>query len=70
MSEQKQAADRSLAVVPLAGRRDLGRFIDLPRLLYADDPCFIAPLAFEQRQRFSPKSPYAAHARWQGWLAL
>ncbi len=70
MSEQKQAADRSLAVVPLAGRRDLGRFIDLPRQLYADDPCFIAPLAFEQRQRFSPKSPYAAHARWQGWLAL
>ncbi|MEQ8264436.1 hypothetical protein [Pseudohaliea sp.] len=70
MSEQVEAGDRSLAVVPLAGRRDLGRFIDLPRQLYADDPCFIAPLAFEQRQRFSPKSPYAAHARWQGWLAL
>jgi hypothetical protein len=70
VSEQRQAGDRTLAVVPLAGRRDLGRFIDLPRQLYADDPCFIAPLAFEQRQRFSPKSPYAAHARWQGWLAL
>ncbi len=70
MSEQTQAGDRSLAVVPLAGRRDLDRFIALPRQLYADDPCFIAPLAFEQRQRFSPKSPYAGHARWQGWLAL
>jgi hypothetical protein len=70
VSEQRQAGDRPLAVVPLAGPRDLRRFIDLPRQLYTDDPCFIAPLAFEQRQRFSPKSPYAAHARWQGWLAL
>ena len=70
MSEQIQAGDRPLAVVPLAGRRDLDRFIALPRRLYADDPCFIAPLAFEQRQRFAPDSPYAAHARWQGWLAL
>ncbi|KGE03969.1 hypothetical protein [Pseudohaliea rubra] len=70
MSAQTQAGNRSLTVVPLAGRRDLDRFIDLPRQLYADDPCFIAPLAVEQRQRFAPDSAYAAHARWQGWLAL
>jgi GNAT superfamily N-acetyltransferase len=58
------------ALVPVAGKADLRRFIELPRRLYADDPAWIAPLALEQRQRFSPKSPYLGHARYRAWLAL
>jgi hypothetical protein len=56
-------------ITPLVTRRDMREFLDLPRRLYADDPAWIAPLDVELRQRFSPRSHFLRHARWQGWLA-
>ncbi len=47
----------------------LSEFLALPHRLYADDPAWIAPLTFEQRQRFSPKNHFFQHARWRGWVA-
>lgn len=44
-------------------------FIDLPRAIYAEDPHWIAPLDFEQNQRYSEKNPFFQHARWRGWVA-
>lgn len=59
----------ALSIRRVRSRADLSRFIELPRRLYAGDPVWIAPLAAEQRSRFSPDSHYAQHARWQAWLA-
>ena len=44
-------------------------FLALPHRLYADDPAWVAPLDFEQRQRFSPRNHFFEHARMQAWIA-
>lgn len=60
-----------LAIVPVAGRRLLDRFIALPGALYRGAPGFEAPLALERREALSPaKNPFYAHAEVQLWLAL
>jgi len=45
------------------------RFLDLPHRIYASDPAWIAPLNFEQRQRFSPANHFFEHARLRAWIA-
>lgn len=45
-------------------------FIDVPWMLYGDDPCWVPPLRFEIKQRLDvKKNPFFEHARWQGWVA-
>lgn len=46
--------DVSLSVEEVTQRRQWGDFLALPHRLYATDPAWVAPLNFEQRQRFSP----------------
>ena len=46
------------------------QFLALPHRLYADDPAWVAPLDFEQRQRFSAANHFFEHARWRAWLAF
>jgi GNAT superfamily N-acetyltransferase len=46
------------------------QFLALPHRLYADDPAWVAPLDFEQRQRFSAANHFFDHARWRAWLAF
>ena len=64
---------RDTAVVriePVTNSRQLKEFIAVPWPLYKTDPHWVAPLIFEQKQRFSPqKNPFFAHARWQAWIA-
>jgi hypothetical protein len=59
--------DISLEVV--TERRQWRRFLRLPRQIYAADPAWIAPLNFEQRQRFSPANHFFEHARLRAWIA-
>ena len=60
----------TLRVVPVAGRRLLRSFIELPRALYADDPCWVPPLIAERKWHLSPKNPYFKHAEFQAWIAF
>lgn len=57
-------------VLAVRTRRDLGRFIDLPGDIYADDPAWIPPLRIERRFHFSRFNPFIEHGRWQAWVAL
>jgi hypothetical protein len=66
MSDSKH----NLSVCEVTTRKQLDRFIRFPRTLYRDDPNWVCPLWFEQRERFSRKNPYFQHARWRAWLAL
>ena len=50
-------------------KQQLRRFLEVPHRIYAADPAWIAPLDFEQRQRFSPGNHFFKHARWCGWVA-
>ncbi len=62
-------AAAAITLESLDDSRQLDRFLDVPHQIYADDPAWIAPLDFEQRQRFSPKNHFFEHARWRGWVA-
>ncbi len=60
----------SLTVRPVAGRRDLNRFIDLPFRLRREDPHWVAPLRFERRQFLDrDRNPYFRHAEAEYFLA-
>jgi hypothetical protein len=59
--------DISLEVV--TERSQWRRFLELPHRIYASDPAWIAPLNFEQRQRFSPANHFFEHARMRAWIA-
>jgi len=50
-------------------RKHLNEFIDVPWAIYRDDPQWVPPLLFEQKQRLTPKNPFFEHARWQAWIA-
>ncbi|MDX6662040.1 MAG: hypothetical protein QOG09_142 [Solirubrobacterales bacterium] len=58
-----------LTVRPVAGRRDLNRFIELPYRLHRGTP-WVPPLRFERRQFLNRrKNPYFKHAEVELFLA-
>ncbi len=59
----------ALTVRSVQNRAQINEFIRLPRLLYRDDPNWVCPLYFEQKERFSKKNPFFQHARWRAWIA-
>ncbi|MEP5764791.1 MAG: hypothetical protein ABJ308_09355 [Halieaceae bacterium] len=61
--------DQAITLETVTEPKQLSRFLALPHQIYADDPAWIAPLDFEQRQRFSPKNHFFQHARWRAWVA-
>jgi len=59
-----------VTVTPVSGRRDIDAFIKLPFRLYRDDPNWVPPLLYLERQRFEPKTnPFLQHADAQLFLA-
>ena len=59
-----------VTVTPVSGRHDLDAFIKLPFRLYEDDPNWVPPLLYLERQRFQPKTnPFLQHAHHQLFLA-
>ena len=60
----------SVEIRPVAGRRDLRRFILLPFALYRDEPRWVAPLLLDMRNRLEPaRNPFFKHAEAQYFLA-
>jgi GNAT superfamily N-acetyltransferase len=59
-----------VSVRPVAGKRDLGAFIDVPYRLRRDDPQWVPPLRFERRQFLDrSKNPWFDHAEAELMLA-
>ncbi|MGL4563786.1 MAG: hypothetical protein ACRCVD_00710 [Halioglobus sp.] len=65
-----QTGEPVIALEVVTERTQWNQFLALPHRLYADDPAWVAPLDFEQRQRFSPANHFFEHARWRAWLAF
>ena len=63
-----QKSGTELVVQCVSGRKQLKEFITFPHRLYADDSNWVAPLMFEQLQRFTDKNPFFEHAKWQAWV--
>jgi hypothetical protein len=61
----------AVEVVPVQSKGHMAAFIDLPKAVYADDPCWICPLDLERRLHFDPmKNPFFGHAEGQLFLAF
>ncbi len=59
-----------IEVRPVAGRRELRRFIDLPYRMYAGTPAWVPPLRMTEWDRLNPrKNPFFDHAELQPFLA-
>ena len=58
-----------VAVYPVTNRHELRKFIDIPWLVYADDPMWVPPLRLERRWHFSKSNPFFEHGEWQAWIA-
>jgi len=59
-----------VSIRPVASRRDLNAFIDLPFRLRRDDPQWVPPLRFERRAFLDPKkNPWFQHAEAELFLA-
>jgi hypothetical protein len=56
-------------IEPVSSRKQLNEFIAAPWPIYRDDPNWVPPLWFEQKQRLTSKNPFFEHARWRAWLA-
>ena len=65
----KYSGSNTIRIEPISGHRQLKKFIAFPWAIYAQDPNWIPPLWFEQKQRLSAKNPFFKHARWQAWIA-
>ena len=60
----------SLEIRPVAGRRDLRRFVALPSALYRNEPRWISPLRMDLRRRLDRgRNPFFAHAEAEYFLA-
>lgn len=54
--------------IPIGG--DLRPFLDVPNVVYADDPCYIRPLDFELKDRLSRKNPFFQNAEGTTFVAF
>ena len=71
MSHGVSAPATPVTIEKVAGKRDLGGFIRLPRFLYAGMAGFVAPLDLERRGLLDPaKSGFFAHGRAQYFMAM
>lgn len=62
---------RGVTVRPVETARDLETFIHMPRLVYRDDPHWIAPLDLERKETLRmDKNPYFEHAEARLFLAF
>ena len=59
----------AVAVYPVTNRHELRKFIDIPWLVYVDDPMWVPPLRLERRWHFSKSNPFFEHGEWQAWIA-
>ena len=60
----------ALEVRPVRSRRELRRFVALPRRLHRDEPCWIPPLASERRRFLDRgRNPFFEHAEAEYLLA-
>jgi len=63
--------DADIRVIPVAGPKDMDRFIQLPYRLHQGDPNWVPPLLMERQESLSPKhNPYFDHADVAFFLAL
>ena len=61
---------QQLVITQVTTRRQRQHFLDVPHLVYRDDPAWVAPLRLEEAMRLSKKSPLREHAEVAAFICL
>ncbi len=62
--------DREIEIRPLADGKTASDFLDVPHIVYRDDPEWVAPLRFVEEDRISPaKHPFYEYGKGAFWVA-
>ncbi|WP_394808353.1 N-acetyltransferase [Nitrosomonas sp.] len=69
MNTHDKPVGSKVTVRPVMSYRDMGKFIDVPWYIYANDPLWVPPLRLERRFHFSRFNPFFKHGEWQAWVA-
>ena len=69
MNSHDKPVGSKVTVRPVMSYRDMGKFIDVPWYIYANDPLWVPPLRLERRFHFSRFNPFFKHGEWQAWVA-
>ncbi|MAT65028.1 MAG: N-acetyltransferase [Gammaproteobacteria bacterium] len=64
-----QTSSGNLELREACDRATIRDFLHLPHRLYADDPAWVAPLHFEQRERVFRNHPLFEHSQVRAWVA-
>jgi hypothetical protein len=67
--ENRAPAPSMIDIRPAQSGREMRDFLHLPERIYADDPAWVAPLLFEQKQRVFENKPLFAHCEVAAWVA-
>ncbi|MEE9423789.1 MAG: GNAT family protein [Methylococcales bacterium] len=59
----------SVQITPVTTHQLKSAFINLPKLIFNNDPQWIHPLDLERRIHVSKFNPYFKHANWMSWIA-
>lgn len=70
MTQHDKPVNPRVTVRPVMSYRDMGKFIEVPWHVYANDPMWVPPLRLERRFHFSRFNPYFKHGEWQAWVAF
>lgn len=70
MNKYDKPGNSKVTVRPVMSYRDMGKFIDVPWHVYANDPLWVPPLRLERRFHFSRFNPFFKHGEWQAWVAF
>ncbi|MGA2066115.1 MAG: GNAT family N-acetyltransferase [Thermoguttaceae bacterium] len=68
--EARVAPRGPLEIRPVESRRDLKRFLEVPRHIYADDPQWVCPLFLEQKEFLDRRHPFYLHGEATQFIAL
>lgn len=60
----------AIQIVPVSTAAHLEMFLNLPAIVYANDPHWVPPLRSSVAQKFAPDNPFFEHGRLQAFLAL
>lgn len=66
---ETQTSSGELTIREARDRATIRDFLQLPHRLYADDPAWVAPLHFEQRERVFQNHPLFEHSQVRAWVA-
>lgn len=60
----------SFRVIPVSTPAEQALFLDVPAIVYADDPHWVAPLRSDIAKQFAPTNPFLQYGKLQQFIAL